>query len=234
MHESQFGSDADYEVLKRLLTAERLSTYGLAKDEDVTKAFRLYESNMQAAAAVMHTLGMIEVLVRNALDASLVQWQEPQEPAQDWLRSPLLDRQATLVVDRAVSRHKRTADGPSHGRIIAELPFGFWRFLVSKRYLTTLWIPAAHQGFPYLEGKLHERRALLEAALTTLNFIRNRAAHNEPIHRRNLMDDLDTAIKVACWVHPVAGAWVTTMSTIPDTELASRRTSFQARKAKSP
>ena len=234
MHESRFGSNTDHEVLKRLLTAERLSTYGLANAEGLAVVFRLYESNMLAAAAVLHTMGMVEVLVRNALDASLIQWQEETEPAQDWLGSPRLDRRAVLIVDRAVSRHKRTTNSPSHGQIIAELPFGFWRFLVSRRYLTTLWIPAAHKGFPYLGGKLHERRALLEAALTTLNFIRNRAAHNEPIHRRNLMADLETAIEVANWIHPVAGAWVAARSTIPGTELACGSTSSQARQPTAP
>lgn len=137
-------------------------------------------------------------------------------------------------MNKAASRHKPASTVPSHGQIIAELPFGFWRFLVSKRYLTTLWIPAAHRGFPYLEGKLHERTAVLEAALKSLNLVRNRAAHNEPIHRRNLMDDLETAVAVAHWIHPVAGAWVATRSRIPDEELVSRPASSQLWKPTDP
>ncbi|MGL3805390.1 hypothetical protein ACSYDW_04775 [Paeniglutamicibacter sp. R2-26] len=197
MSNHQFGGQPDLEVLKRLLTAERLSSYDPGHGEDLVRILHLYESNMRAAAAVMHTMGMIEVLVRNALDMALARWWEQEEPTQDWLRSRHLDGKAMLDVSKAVSRHKPASTNPSHGQIIAELPFGFWRFLVSKRYLTTLWIPAAHRGFPYLEGRMHERRAALEAALKSLNLVRNRAAHNEPIHRRNLMDDLETAIEVA-------------------------------------
>lgn len=196
MRNYQFGRCTDLEVLKRLLTAERLSTYDLGQADDVADIIRRYEFNMQAAAAAMHTTGMVEVLVRNALDAALVHWWRQVAPTEDWLHSRLLDRQGTLDVSKAVARHKRASTYPSHGQIIAELHFGFWRFLVSKRYLTTLWIPAAHRGFPYLEGKLHERRAVLEAALKSLSLVINRAAHNEPIHRRNLMKDLETASEI--------------------------------------
>ena len=234
MRNYQFGSATDLEVLTRLLTAERLSTYDMGNGEGIAETFRLYESNMQAAAAAMHTTGMVEVLVRNALDAALVDWWGQVAPTEDWLHSRLLDRQGTLDVNKAVSRHKPASIYPSHGQVVAELHFGFWRFLVSKRYLTTLWIPAAHRGFPFLEGKLHERRTALEAALKSLNLVRNRAAHNEPIHRRHLMEDLATAVAVASWIHPVAGAWVATRSMIPQAELVSRGTSVQSRKPIAP
>lgn len=39
--------------------------------DDVEAAFALYEWNMTASAAVMHTTGMVEVVVRNATDRAL-------------------------------------------------------------------------------------------------------------------------------------------------------------------
>jgi hypothetical protein len=48
-----------------LLTSERLSSYLRASHGDSEQALRLYEWNMAAAAAVLHTTGMIEVVVRS-------------------------------------------------------------------------------------------------------------------------------------------------------------------------
>lgn len=76
MRSCEFGGPTDLEVLKLLLTAERLSSYDSGRGEDLVRIVHLYESNMHAAAAVIHTMGMIEVLVRNALDIALTQWWE--------------------------------------------------------------------------------------------------------------------------------------------------------------
>jgi hypothetical protein len=40
-----------------------------------------------------------------------------------------------------------------------------------------------------------------------LLYLRNRAAHHEPIHRRDLMSDLERAIALLECVDPVAAAW---------------------------
>lgn len=68
----------DYLSLSQLLTAERLGSYLHWSGGDLQAAFALYEWNMSASAAVMHTTGMVEVVVRNAMDRAL---QDRREPA---------------------------------------------------------------------------------------------------------------------------------------------------------
>lgn len=41
-----------------------------------------------------------------------------------------------------------------------------------------------------------------------LTFVRNRAAHHEPIHHRDLERDLDSALMLMRWVSPDAAGWV--------------------------
>lgn len=54
-----------------MLTSERLGSYLRWSDRDVGAAFSLYEWNMSATSAVMHTTGMVEVIVRKAMDSEL-------------------------------------------------------------------------------------------------------------------------------------------------------------------
>lgn len=95
-----------------------------------------------------------------------------------------------------------------HGKVIAELTLGFWRFLVESRYLTSLWVPAVHRAF--YGGPVDLRRRQLEVAgrLKQLTIVRNRAAHHEPVHRRRLDLDLSAAIDLARWASMDGGAWV--------------------------
>lgn len=48
--------------------------------------------------------------------------------------------------DRATRRGREVE---VHGTVIAELSFGFWRYLVASRYLTALWIPGARAAIPH-------------------------------------------------------------------------------------
>jgi len=61
----------DYRALSQFLTAERLGSYLHWSGGDLEAAFALYEWNMSASAAVMHTTGIVEVVVRNAMDRAL-------------------------------------------------------------------------------------------------------------------------------------------------------------------
>ncbi|WP_058750513.1 hypothetical protein [Curtobacterium oceanosedimentum] len=52
-----------------------------------------------------------------------------------------------------------------------------------------------------------------------LHFVRNRAAHHEPIHQRDLRRDLDAALDLLGWIHPAASEWaadVTSLNAVLD------------------
>lgn len=217
MAEGNFGTEPDYEKLQELLTAERLGSYYTASSGDVLGAFALYEWNMGASASVMHTVGMVEVLVRNALDKSLTAWCEVRHPGLDWLDLNVLDARGRTDVAEARRRASQRDGIPTHGKVISELSFGFWRYLVASRYLTGLWIPAAQHAFPHGPSDLGQRRVRVEASLKSLHLVRNRAAHHEPIHRRDLIKDLRTGAEIAGWINPTAQEWVVARSTIEAT-----------------
>ena len=214
MGDRNFGSVEEFEELRELLTVERMGSYFQASSGDLLGAFALYEWNMTASAATMHTVGMVEVLVRNALDRQLSAWWRDKHGGGDWLDLPVLDERARKDIAEARRRASQRNGAPTHGKVIAELSLGFWRYLVASRYLTGLWIPAARHAFPYGPADPRHRRIVAEASLRNLHFVRNRAAHHEPLHRRDLTVDLRTSAEIAGWISPTARAWVLARSTL--------------------
>lgn len=197
----------DYEVLRVLLTEERLGSYLAASGGDISAAFVLYEWNMDASAAAISLSAMVEVVLRNALDRSMERLAQ-RKGWSDWLDAAPLDGRALKDVRQARERASRGRREPTHGRVVAELSLGFWRYLMSRRYLTTLWIPTLHSAFPGATGDARTRQRALEGHVEQLLYLRNRAAHHEPIHRRDLGADLARALELAASVHPVAADWI--------------------------
>ncbi|MCL9666266.1 hypothetical protein L2091_13625 [Curtobacterium albidum] len=199
--------------LPALLTSERLRSYTL-RCPDVASALHLYEWNMHAAAAVLELTGIVEVVARNALDEELRAW-AARRGATTWFDAVPLDQQGRLDLAKARARATRNERRPEvHGRVVAELSFGFWRYLVETRYLTALWTPALHRAFPRGPADVLTRQRQVRTRMQQLHFVRNRAAHHEPIHHRDLRRDLQDALDLLGWVHPAAAEWAADVTSL--------------------
>lgn len=191
------------------LSSERFAPYLDATGGSCTAATRLYEWNLAASGALYEALGIVEVVVRNALDTQLVTSHGSLPGC--WYDDPLhrLSGHARDDIDTARRRVRRLRYHETPGRIVAELNFGFWKFLLTKRYEATLWTPYLRHAFPNL---LPRRRATVYESLDVLHTIRNRIAHHEPIHRRDLVADALTIDQVLDWIDRDVGAWAATFS----------------------
>ncbi|MCY1693682.1 hypothetical protein [Curtobacterium sp. SL109] len=205
------------DALGTLLTPSRLRSY-VDATPDLRRALDLYEWNMRASAGVMELVGIVEVVARNALDRELSTWVGRRHPDSTWFDQVRLDAQGRSDLAKARGRATRNGRRPEvHGRVVAELTFGFWRYLVESRYLTTLWIPVLHAAFPHGPDDLLTRQREVRARLQQLHFVRNRAAHHEPVHERDLGRDHHDAIELLGWIHPAAAGWaedVTSLRTV--------------------
>lgn len=203
------------DVLQGLLTRERLGSYLAACDADLGRAFDLYEWNLAASAAVMHLTAMVEVIVRNSLDERLCVWANDRG-LDSWLYAAPLDERGREDISRALGRATRANEAtPPHGRVVSELNLGFWRYLTTSRYHASLWVPGLSEAFSRGNQDLRERRRQVESRLARIMHVRNRAAHHEPIHRRDLLADVSAAVDLADWVHRDAGRWVAATTALP-------------------
>lgn len=206
------------DTLERHLTPERLRPYRDAAGGVLADAVRLYEWNGLASGAMHEILGKVEVLLRNALDRRLQERHELSGRAGDWWDDPtaVLDERRREDARRARQHVRRQP--VTHGRILAELSFGFWRYLLSSRYEATLWTPALRHGFPHLRPAGRQR---IYQPVDHLHALRNRVAHHEPIHRLDLAKYENDAVFVAGCMDPGLADWIRATSRL--TEVLARR-----------
>ena len=194
-------SNEPVNIAKRL-SSERMSSYLVASSGNLSKALELYKWNIALSGALFEAIAIVEVVVRNEIDNNLHSWAKPF--GKDWMDIVPVDDKATTDIARARSRNTRDL---SHGKVLAELNFGFWRYLVAIRYLHTIWIPIMNDAFPNLKGHPGERREKVERAIERLWFLRNRIGHHEPIFSRNVNRDMTAITSLLDWICVDTSAW---------------------------
>lgn len=182
-------------TLEEVLSVARMSPYLMATDQDWGQALRLYEWNTRVSAAFFESVHYVEVGLRNALyEAALARFGPSWLSASSTVLTPRSRKAVAVALDHA--------GGPSAppGNLVAELPFGFWWSLLSDEYNRRLWQPALRNAF---EGQVRRRK--LHADLAELRLLRNRIAHHEPIHRRDVDEDFARVVRIAIRIADVLG-----------------------------
>lgn len=186
--------------MEKLLSPARMRPYLATVPAGAwSDAVALYDWNTRVGAAFFEDLHYLEVGLRNAMDITLVDYAVSLNTTDSWFSttrihlSPGSRRVITKARDRATGGG---AVPEVHGKVIAELSFGFWSSLLSDSYNRSLWAPCLKDAF---DGQV--RRQRLHAALDQMRVLRNRIAHHEPLHSRDLDADhrvlLDSAGRVA-------------------------------------
>jgi hypothetical protein len=202
-------------MLERRISAERFAPYRAAMGGDPHQALTLYERNTALSAAFWVVLCDVEVLVRNAMHERLTEWSTRTYGQSLWFLDAGGVFNAETANDIATARRYATLGGRSEsaGRVVAELPLGFWRYLLSSRYERSLWMPCLRGAFPGIPGRGMRRD--VHDAMRDLHLLRNRIAHHEPIHNRPLLTLHRLALTVADWVCPVTRQWISSRSQVP-------------------
>jgi len=210
------------------LTLDRLGSYLVAAGGNVAEAVELYDWNVSVGAAFHEDIGRLEVVLRNALDEALTSYGTGQGWSAIWYRRNQLfpgKHGRRAIEDIATARRRATRSGraETHGKVIAELTFGFWRYLCTPTYLTSMWVPALAAAFPRHPDAADPRavRRDVEDRIQRVHFLRNRVAHHEPIHQRSLQRDHDGLLEVIGWVDSDAEEWLRRASRVSST-LAAR------------
>jgi hypothetical protein len=216
-------STFDHEAIAHRLTRERLGSYLASTSNDLEQAIALYDWNEQVGGALHEDLGRLEVVFRNAIDQALTAYGAARGWPTAWYRRRQLfpGKHGARALDDIRTACRRATHGAAvevHGKVIAELSFGFWRYLCTKPYLTSLWVPALGSAFPNHpdHGDPRAVRQEVDDRVQRVHFLRNRVAHHEPVHHRNLERDLDGIAQLAGWISADARAWIVGTSRASD------------------
>lgn len=191
------------------LSPARLARY-IERTSNVTDAIALYEWNTQVSGALFELLQHAEVVLRNAMSRELVAlrcahgdpagqwfWHDTDEWFHPWWQPTMVRNLRNAQSSLARSRRPVTV-----GRVVAEMSFGFWRYLLTSHYESSLWTPALRRAFP---RKL--ARETVHELVEHLNLLRNRVAHHEPIYDRNLQTDVLRIEQLLDWLSPSSAEW---------------------------
>lgn len=189
-----------------MLSSERFQPYLDACGDDPEAALHLYEWNQAMSGAMYELTGMCEIALRNTMASQLAVLHKGSP--MEWFDDPHHLLQPRAHADIATARQRATRGGrlETRGRVVAELTFGFWRYLLASRYEATLWTPALRHGFPNLQP---QRRQKVDRVVASLHVLRNRLAHHEPIHARNLARDIEDCLELLGWIDADVQAWAT-------------------------
>ncbi len=173
------------------------------------------------SAAILHDLAHVEVALRNVYDRALSAGMPAG--AGHWTGQPYrffapLMRRASdgTTYDANDKPRKQIAvavraaggSGAPPGKVIAELTFGFWRYLSTSAHEAPLWLPHLRQGF----APGTSRRAV-DGPASRLNGLRNRVAHHEPLLTANLTARRGDVVALAACISADLSAYVAASST---------------------
>lgn len=203
---------ASFRAVVAALSAERLSTYVQACGGEQAAAIELYVWNTRVGGAFWETLGLVEVVLRNALDARLKVRHARLQRGGDWLDDPAgeLHQHARADIATARRRVRTKRKQLRHGQVIAELPFGFWRFLLARQYASTLW-PDLASAFPHAPNR---SLRTVENPVARLHEFRNRLAHHEPVHAYPLDERHNDLLTVVGYTDPLVADWIAGQSRV--------------------
>lgn len=211
--QSAFAYDAPTLAnLEAALSTDRLSSYLAAANGDRRHAIALYEWNTRVSAAFYVPLQAVEVGLRNACHRELsalfgATWHD----APGFLG---LDRGFPEQIRGAKERLRRLAQTADTPHIVAELPFGFWTTLLSRRLEHSLWSRGLRRAFPRVQriSGISPARPIVADRFDYLRTFRNRIAHHEPIFGRALDADHSSLLEVAAWMFPDLAEWTAAIS----------------------
>ncbi|KFU75465.1 Abi-like protein [Amycolatopsis lurida] len=207
------------------LSKPRFAVYLQAANQDREQAMRLYEWNTALSAAFHHDLCHLEVALRNAYDRALgravpagkphwvfqattlfpSRWQK----AANGTRYDVNETSRRLLAEaikNATPKAKRPCAAnasPSPGKVIAELSFGFWRYLSARRHHDPLWIPYLHLAF-----RAGADRRDVDKHVERLHRLRNRVAHHEPLLAVDLQGHWKDVQDLAALISPQVAAYI--------------------------
>jgi len=192
------------------VAAPRMNPYLEAVAGDRVKAMELYMWNCAVSAALWEVLAYVEVAMRHAGDSALTERHTRLGRSDDdWLWhgdvAKELGSRAVADIDDAEDHAKTSARGRytvTTDHVIAELNFGFWRFLFSKDRESSVG-SAIRKAFPHAPRTVRANDLSdLNKIVATVYGLRNRIAHHEPVWRTHLHYRHAEAMRILRYISP--------------------------------
>lgn len=165
--------------LELIVSSPRLQRYRNAAVTDLDTV-TLYCWNVQLAEAIMPSLAIFEVALRNAVHNTL----STHMGTEFWFKSVLHQKKYSNITDLMDRITRRQGYPPTAGKVISEITFGFWPLIFAKAYNSLWWsrpMPLLQSVIPNHPNIARDTRGQFEQRLEYFAVLRNRVMHQEAI-----------------------------------------------------
>lgn len=173
-----------YNKFAEILSSARMSRYLIASNGDTRKAMTLYRLNLKLSQEFFTVISCFEIALRNKIDDQCI-----LNFGNNWLRdgaqaNGIFDSQNTILTKRNINDAVRSLGAShSHNKLVAELGFGFWRYLFAQRQYSATGriLLRIFPSKPISTATTQYNQNYVFNQLAKINKFRNRIAHHEPI-----------------------------------------------------
>lgn len=173
-----------YQKFAEILSPARMSRYLTATSGNTKKAMTLYRLNLKLSQEFFTVISCFEIALRNKIDERCI-----TNFGDDWLRegaraNGIFDNQNTILTKRNINDAiRKLGSSYSHNKLVAELGFGFWRYLFAQKqyYATGRTLLKIFPSKPKSTPTTQYNQNYVFNQLAEINKFRNRIAHHEPI-----------------------------------------------------
>ena len=175
-------------MFEQAISKPRLSRYLTAYGGDWKKAQKLYLANLRISQKLYAIISVFEVALRNAIDEHYRQQFVVIADSFEWLKSQSdvtgFLSNATLAKGKFQSREnvKKVIANLglhyTHDKVVSELNFGFWKYMFATKEFAAAGSTLLRVFVSRPQGVNHSE---IYNRLDTVNRIRNRVAHHQPV-----------------------------------------------------
>lgn len=175
-----------YSDFEKIMSRPRMYRYVTACLNDTKKAMTLYWLNLKLSQELFTIISCFEIALRNAID-----YHYTAVHGNEWLLNSISDgsifdnnscRTTKNIIIKTYNKLNRT-NNYSHFKLIAEMDFGFWRYLFSQPqfYAGGQSLLRIFPAKPISTVTIQYNQSYVFNELGKINDLRNRIAHHEPI-----------------------------------------------------
>lgn len=173
-----------YSKFEDIMSPARMSRYLSASNGNSRKAMTLYRLNLRLSQEFFTVISCFEIALRNKIDS-----QCKSSLGDNWLRKAaepdgIFDNNYCRLTKQNINDALRKLGVTyTHNKLVAELGFGFWRYLFAQRQYnaTDRILLGIFPSKPTSSATVQYNQNYVFNQLAKINRFRNRIAHHEPI-----------------------------------------------------
>jgi len=167
-----------YKQLELSISKDRLDEYGKFLKTNKTKTILIYYIlNSEISKSLYIPLQNLEVALRNSMHKTLSSYYKTEE----WYDEVgLLEQKELNKINEVKVKLKNSKETITPSKIIAELSFGFWTMLFSKKYEQKIWNKHIKNIFPNMPNHARKRK-VIAPQINAIRYFRNKVFHFQQI-----------------------------------------------------